>query len=109
MTYWSNSYNNEYRVNEPRVEPSYRRDHHNKGHNHVSYRTIYEEPVIKVVEEAYYPKAREPERETTFQRYQRARHGDHSAFESVDQEADAFLRIEHKRMEKFISIRDDDA
>lgn len=77
---------NEYQANEPL--------HHNKGH--VAY---YQEPIAEEVEA--YSKAREPEieEETTVQRYQRARHGDHHAFESVDQEADAFIQIEHTRIE----------
>lgn len=68
---------------------------HHKGH--VSY---YQEPIAEEVEAYSKTKTREPEiEETTVQRYQRARHGDHHAFESVDQEADAFIQIEHRRIQ----------
>ena len=87
--WWNPS--NEYEY-ETTVEPAYPRHHHHKGH--VALGSNYEEPIVEA-----YPKVREPETETIVDRFQRARHGDHNAFASVDDEADAFIQYEHKRME----------
>ncbi|KAL1366081.1 hypothetical protein HN51_013978 [Arachis hypogaea] len=75
--------------------------HHYKG-----FSTIYEHPI----EEAYPTRrVREPKKndeDNFIERYQRPRFEDSNSFESVDQEADAFIQYEHKRMElaKLISM-----
>ncbi|KAF1888002.1 hypothetical protein Lal_00024013 [Lupinus albus] len=102
MAYWfTNSYS-EYQVQEPKVEPVHGKHHHHKK-VHVSYITNYDETMAEEVKESY-PKK---EAETTLQRYQRARNGEHHVFASVDQEADAFIQIEHNnRKQLFKPMRD---
>ncbi|RDX96254.1 hypothetical protein CR513_21108, partial [Mucuna pruriens] len=76
----------EYQVYDPPVEathPRHHHHHHNKGH--VAFRTNYEDQVVQ---------GREQE-----QRQESTRFGNHKAFKSVDQEAEAFILYEHNRME----------
>ncbi|CAJ1938183.1 unnamed protein product [Sphenostylis stenocarpa] len=93
MAYQNYSWNNygwrcpseEYPVYDPPVEAIYPR--HHKGH--VTFATIYEEDPVAEVEAKNFE-----------QRYQSTGfNSNHRAYKSVDQEADAFIQHEHKRME----------
>lgn len=68
--------------------------HHHRNHhngNRVAFRTTnYEDPIAEVVETNVGDQE---------QSYESTRFGNHNAFESVDQEAEAFIQHEHKRME----------
>lgn len=77
----------EYQVYDPPVEATYhspRHHHHKKGH--VAFRTNYEDSIAEVESNV---EARE----------HNSRLWNHSAYKSVDQEAEAFIQYEHKRME----------
>lgn len=75
----------EYQVYDPPVEATYpRQNHHKKGH--VAFRTNYEDSIAEVESNV---EARE----------HNSRLWNHSAYKSVDQEAEAFIQYEHTRME----------
>ncbi|XP_058753912.1 uncharacterized protein LOC131655777 [Vicia villosa] len=85
----SNSYNYEvHEVTEPMLRKRNDRPrYHKKGH--VAFKTVLEEPITPVVEEEQQQVVAETE--NNIERV--------NSFQSIDNKADAFIRMEHRRLE----------
>ncbi|CAK8578755.1 unnamed protein product [Lathyrus sativus] len=91
MAYQNNNYGWSH-IHEILEPASYPRHHH---HHQNHYVTTYKEPTA-TANQSYYEKVR---RENEADRQDsRFRHRDNSTYESVDQEAEAFIQHEHRRM-----------
>ncbi|XP_058735755.1 uncharacterized protein LOC131607818 [Vicia villosa] len=78
------------------LEPVSYPQHHHHHHHHQSRHVATYEEAIAEANQSYYEKVRrenEAERQDS-----RFRHRNSSTYESVDQEAEAFIQHEHRRM-----------